>query len=287
MSNQLNMHTSWRHIVNTILSIILLMCISLPLSAQQIKSEVIFHTELLPQDEQDYLKDIDRELSLAIDEYNWTGDAYRYELPIRIEIFFEKYSLSGPYHRYSASVLVAMRKGIQLRDGRWEFRLKKEDRLRIGDPYDPFTGLVEFYIRICLGYEGDRNSALGGQAHLEKARSVAEKARFENQYYEGWVRRREFADDMALKKSYKNIRTAAFHARAGFYYTRKGDLDAARANLAKTVQLVMKCDPKLMELHRNGHIIRFVDLKLLVSALEKTEQFDLIDALIKWIPAEE
>ena len=149
--------------------------------AQQIRSEVVFHTEKLPHEARDYLIDVGQELSQLVNNHSWIERSYRYELPQRIEIIFEKYSRSVSYHGYGAGIMVAIRSGLQLRDTRWDFRYARDTRLHIGEPYDPFTSLIEFYTWICFGFEYDRLKPLGGEVFYEKARLIAENARFEIQ----------------------------------------------------------------------------------------------------------
>ncbi|MDP8239598.1 MAG: DUF4835 family protein [Candidatus Hatepunaea meridiana] len=276
------MKTIYHFILYTAIALVLFIGLIEQVLAQQIKCEVVFHTERLPLEEQQYLDGLDLKLARTINGYSWMSDGYNYELPVRIELFFEKYSIYGAYHKYGAGVMVATRKGIQLRDKRWDFRVNRTDHLHIGDPYDTFTGLLEFYIWMCLGYEADRLTNMGGQPFYEKARTTAEKALFENQYYTGWDHRRELIDDMIESETYKNIRSVLFHVEAGFYYIGKNELKKAHPYLVKAAEQAMKTSPKLIELKRDGHIIRFIDLEKFVKALESVEEFDLLDRLAVW-----
>ena len=254
------------------------------LFSQRITCEVALHTERLPQEEQQYLVGLDQKIVKAVEEFRWTEGSGSYELPIRVEIFFEKYSLYGVYHKYGAGVMVATQTGIQLRDKRWEFRLNLSDRLRIGDPYDTFTGLIEFFIQICLGFEKDKFSEHGGQAYYEKARTIAEKARFETKYYLGWDIRRELIEDILNQKSYSNIRKAAFYLEGGEYFLKKKDTETAFRYLKMAVKYAVKSKPDLLELRREGHLIRFIDAKRLADTLKKVEAFGLLDKLAVWDP---
>ncbi len=265
-----------------VLTLILLLCMTCLLHAQKIKCEVIIHTDHLPLEEQTYLQGLDLELRQILNEYHWTDGSYSYELPIRVEIFFEKYSLLGAWRKYEAGMMVAMKQGMQLRDKRWEFKINRDIRMHIGEPYDTFTGLIEFYVMMCLGYEVDRFGPLNGQPFFERAREIAEKSRFENKYYKGWDQRRELVDDFTQKDSYKNFRAAAFYVNAGLYYFDKGDLEAARGYLKRGAENAMKGKPGMLELHRDGHIIRFIDISRLVATLKELEEFNTLDEFAEW-----
>lgn len=260
------------------------LCSSSNLLAQRIKSEVILHTKALSLDEQRYLVGLDQDLIKAIDEHKWADNDYNYELPVHIEIFFESYSLYGAYHKYNAGIMVAMRKGIQMRDSRWDFRLDRNLGLSISDTYDTLMSMLEYYVWICFGFETDRIKLLGGSPFFEKAHLIAEKARFESQYYDGWDIRRELVEDLVVKKSYKNIRTASFHVNAGLYYLGKGEAEKALRYFDRGIELVMKGSPKIVELYRDDSIFRFIDMERLVAALYEIEAYELLDLLAEWDP---
>ena len=249
--------------------------------AQIVKADVGFHTEQLPREEQEYLKSLDKELMEAINIHNWVERGNNIELPLRIEMFFEKYSQSATYRRYSAGIMVGSRSGVQLRDNRWDFRYSSDFRTRIGETENMLTTLVEFYIWICIGFERDRYAPLGGQPYYEKAKLIAENAQFELDYIRGWDRRRDFIRDLSLDK-YRNIRLAAHHAAAGQYYTKKQKIESARTHLSMAVELLLDENPKSMELHRDDHIIRFINTTEFVNALNQIDSSDLIEKLEKW-----
>jgi len=261
--------------------ILMLFCASIA-SAQRIKSEVVLHTKALSLEEQRYLEGFETEVVRIIDEFHWTESKYRYELPVHIEIFFEEYMLIGSYHKYSVGVLAAMRQGVQLRDNRWDFKLNRELGLYIGGQYDTFTGMLEYIIWICLGFEADRLSVHGGTEYFEKARLLTEQARFENHYYNGWDERRELVEALIVKRSYKNIRKASFYVKAGFHYIDKGDIEKARNYLREGVRLAMKGSSKMLEVNNNDSIFRFIDRERLSIVLKDIEEYGLLDKLAGW-----
>ena len=250
--------------------------------AQQPVFDLIIHTDRLPQDEQVYLKNFDEDLKAVLSGFNWVEDAYNYEMSMRIEIFFEDYALLGNYHKYGAGVMVALKSGLQIREKRWDFRIDRNFNLTIDSPYDPCTGLLQFYILLCLGFETDKYGVLKGQPYYSRAREVADKARFEIQFFDGWTQRRELADDFTLNETYKNMRTAYFYVNAGFYYIGRNEEELARQYLTKGIEIAMQQSPKYLELRRDGHIIRFIDVQRLVEALDALGEFDLIDKLAEW-----
>ncbi|MDP8228499.1 MAG: DUF4835 family protein [Candidatus Electryoneaceae bacterium] len=162
------------------------------------------------------------------------------------------------------------------------FRFSREDRLHFGQPYDPLTGFIEFYIWICLGFEKDRLTPLGGQPFYEKAQLICDNAQFESTYYTGWDNRRDLIQKLVQDTVYRKIRTAAYHAYAGVYYVQNEDKLQARSHLVYAADLIMSGSPKMMEHHLNDHVIRFIDVDQFVIALRKIREYDTLDRLAEW-----
>ncbi len=249
--------------------------------AQVLSFETVIHTDRLSQEEKQYLEGLDQVLTRLFTDYSWTDSKYRYKLPVQIELYFEKGSRGITHHRYSAGIMAALRSGVRLRDRKWDFRYSRDAMMHIGDPYDPFTGLIEFYTWICLGLEADRYSLLGGQPYFDRARLVSENARFEIEFSAGWDQRRDFIRSLQ-NDTYQNIRTAAYHAEAGLYYLEKGDEETARSHLIRVSELLLSGSPELVELHRDDHIIRFIDVDKYVEALKEIDETKILERLSKW-----
>ncbi len=249
--------------------------------AQQVNAEVVFHISKLPLEEQDELKGVASSLTREINNFNWINKGYNYDLPIRIEIFFEEYAISARYRRYTAGVMLGTQTGVQFRDTRWDFRYSREDPPRMDDNTDPFANLIKYYTWICLGVEMDGYSPLGGQAFYDKAQAIAENAMFELSYVNGWDRRREFIREL-IQDSYRDIRTASFHSKAGLYYLKKDKQDVARSHLARATEILLSGSPSLIELRRYDHLIRFINITELVGALKTVGEEDIVERLAKW-----
>jgi hypothetical protein len=254
---------------------------ALSLKAQIILPTVTVHTDKLPQEDKDYISDLDNKLQQMIVEYSWTDGKHRYKLPIQVDIYFDTYSRDGAYRRYSAGLLTALKSGIQLRDKRWDFRFLQGERFNFGEPYHTLAGAVEYCIYICLGFEADRISLLGGSQYYEKARLVGERARSETDYSSGWDVRRELAFELT-DTTYNSIRKARFYAEAGTYFADRENWVMARSNLSRAVAQLIVCPPSQAELHRNDDILRFVDLDSLATMLKAAQMNNELRQLAIW-----
>jgi len=265
----------------TILTLAIFGLISSPLFAQKVQPTVATHTDRLSQEERDYVVNLGDELTSLMSAYQWTTGKYRYPLPIQVDIYFDKYVRVGSVHRYTAGILVALKNGIQIRDKRWDFQYSQDYRLHFGEPYDTFTGMIEFCTNLCLGFEADRMAPLGGDGYYRKAQQIGELARSEALFASGWDDRREFAFSLT-DTTYANIRLARFHAEAGAFFANKDNWEQATAHLAKTVELLIKCPASQAEFRRGDYILRFVDLDALVQTLNKAKMRPELQTLADW-----
>ncbi len=250
--------------------------------AQRIKPTITFHTERLPEEEKQYLAGLDTKLEQLIIDNSWGDKIHNYTFPLKIDIFFEKYIRSPLQRRYTAGILMTVREGIQFKDRRWEFPYSQDEQLHFGDPYHPLTGLIEFYIYLALARESDLYTPLGGEDYGQKAYMVAQSSRSEALYPLGWDARRELADFFNNDTTITNLRQAAFFARAGAMYLTKNNPSVAENALRYAVELLLKVPPQMVELRRDDHIIRFVDLNRLIEALNEAKLDDLAEQLEKW-----
>lgn len=251
---------------------------------QVLAPEVTLHLERLPLDEQQYLRDAPEILTRLISNRSWTEDGFNYSLPVKIDLFLEKYSVAGAYHRYGGGIMVATRSGLQLRDTRWEFRYSRDQSPNFGEPFDPLAGMVEFCLWVCLGFEGDLNRPLGGQTYYDRARTVAEAAQFESLYSLGWNLRRDLARRLSLDTAVVNVRRAAYHARVALWFTSRNNWESAVPSLNEAVAYLLRSTPDLMEMRVDDHIFRFVDRAKLAQALQDAALADQLNALAEWDP---
>ncbi len=257
-----------------------------PGSAQQIDAKITFHTDKLSQEEKDYIAALDTKLERAIESNRWEGAKRKYLLPISCDIFWDKSSRSGSVHTYSAGILISLETGLALRDKRSEFRFSTEDWIHLGEPYEPLTGLLEFYIWICLGFDADRISPLGGNPFYQQARLVGERARSQAQFSLGWDDRRAMAFDLT-DSLYVAVRRARFHAVAGIYYVEAGNETQAKGNLAKTVKLLTESKWKHSTLKIGDHVFKFLDTDRLMKSLKDMGMDNEESILEKWLKNEQ
>ncbi len=256
------------------------------LKAQHIDAKVAFHTDKISQEEKDFLKELDVKLERAIESYRWEGAKRNYTLPISYDVFWDKASRSGTVHNYTAGLLLSLETGLALRDKRAEFRFSTDDWIHLGEPYDPLTGILEFYTWICLAFDADRITPLGGNLFYQQARAVGERARAEAQFSLGWDDRRQMVANLT-DSLYVSVRRARFHAEAGNYYVVAGNEAQAKAHLAKTVKLLTESKWRHAALEIDDHVFKFVDVDRLAKSLKDMGMAEEAYTFDVWLKSEE
>lgn len=247
----------------------------------ELAPRVTLHTDRLPIEEKAWVKDLDSLLQRLIRETNWTRESDRLLLPVHIDIYFDKYGRDGFLHRYAAGVLVAFPGGTQFRDRRWEFYYDPNQRLTLGDPYHPLTGLVEFYLQLGLGVEMDRRGLLGGESFYQRAQTIGENARFEALYTLGWEERRELV--RAIRDtSFIPVRQAAYFGEEGLRLLTQDQEAKARECLTQACRLLLQSTPEKLNLNYGDHTIRWMEIDRLLKSLEDTGLEDLAKTIEEW-----
>lgn len=166
-----------------------LLVLPFPLSAQKIKSTVNVVLERLPLEKQKKLQDFANIVETYINSYDYTDSKSNEEIPVTIQIFLQDNSVNYE-SRYSGTFLVSNTTDIQYYDKYWKFPYQEGTPLtHIENVYDPFTGLIDFYLNILLGGEFDKYGPLTGTPFYEKAKQINEQAKFNTKFVWGWEER--------------------------------------------------------------------------------------------------
>lgn len=251
------------------------------LFAAPTEPSISLHLDRLPEEEKVYLAGLDSELKRLIGEQTWAGSRPGFPFAVQIDLFFDKFSRNAILRRYEAGILIGLKSGVQFRDRRWEFPFAQEERLPWSDPYHPLTGLVEYYLALACGTEMDRYRPLGGEPYYERARMIAQAARFEALYALGWEERRRLAEKFS-DSLWVTLRKAAYHFESGRRFLAVDNIEDAVPHLAEAVHLAMSTAPENLELKYGDHVIRFVDRQKVVDALTALEMWDELDEFEEW-----
>jgi len=231
--------------------------------SQQVKANVKVMLERLPLLKQKKLKDFAEEIEYYLNDYNWTDEASDDEIPISMQIFLTDKSVSFE-DRYAGTILISNNLDIQYTDKYWNFPYQQGERLIHNEnAYNPFTGLLDFYVYLILGGEYDKYGRLLGTPFYEKAKHISDQAQFNSQFIYGWEER-EVKISSIMSDEYLSFRTMKDLFFLGLVYVGEEDTTAQKycREALKLLDdfLYKQPDHKDAILFLKAHHIEFVDV---------------------------
>jgi hypothetical protein len=215
-----------------------------PLPAQKLKSKINMVMERLPLEKQKKLLNLGDMLETYINTYDYTDSQSNDEIPVQIQIFMTDNSVSYE-SRYSGTFLVSNTTDIQYYDKYWKFPYQEGNPLvHLENVYEPFTGLIDFYLYILLGGEFDKYDKLAGSPFYEKAKQINEQAKFNTQFVWGWDERTKLISFL-LSDDNKPFRLMKDSYFAGMSYAGRQDTTARRLcrNAVFALEKVLQVNP--------------------------------------------
>ena len=173
-----------------VLAVPLLSLSSNTLFAQAIEATVTLQLDALSQEKQQKLRTFADQVAYYINSYDWSGDPWKTIVYVDIQLILEDIS-SGAEEQYKGRILIQNNYDIQFFDQRWRFAYQSgENLVHNENDIDSFTNMIDFYLFMILGGEFDKWGTLAGSPYYEKARHIAEQAKFGlGRFIEGWDRR--------------------------------------------------------------------------------------------------
>ena len=187
----------------------------------------------LPMENQEKLSGLADQLDRYINSFEWCPDDYKYKVPVSVNVYFEEAKATSREDRYEARLIISNESDVQYSDYRWDFDLEAHPQLQHTQTYKPFTGMIEFYLYLILGFEFDRIEKLGGRDYFQKARDVLEQAKF-SRFIRGWDRREDILVEV-LSSENQPKREMKFYYYTGIYYFDFGEMEDARKYLVKAL----------------------------------------------------
>ena len=216
----------------TILIMFLMLTGSAP--AQRIEAEVETDLRTLPQERQEKLTDFADKVRHYLNNSPWCEDEWDYPVYIQATIRLQDMT-SGAEERYQGTLVISNSYDIQFSDIRWRFAYQSGDMISYDEnDVDSFTSFLNFYVYMILGGEFDKWSTLGGTQYYEKARNIAEQAKFGlGRFIEGWDRRQELVNYF-LSEQHKPFREMVDYYFYGLSFVQQ-DNAKARKHIATAI----------------------------------------------------
>lgn len=233
--------------------------------AQSIVVSVDLELNALPDENRVKLQDFKNVLENYLNNHKWTKDEFVGELKITWSLVLQ--DISASYQdRYKAQVLVTNNADVQYADKRCRFAYQKgEIPVHSDNNWDSLTSLLDFYMNLIIAEEMDKYGHLLGTPYFEKAKLIAEQARFGlGQFIEGWDLRVDLITDLLSDKTKKFREMKDFYF-YGLYFA-KEDPTKARTYVKEAINMLEETqpveDPKYKRCAKflEAHYIEIVDL---------------------------
>ncbi|MDZ7357824.1 MAG: DUF4835 family protein [candidate division KSB1 bacterium] len=267
----------------TILFFLFLSILPFELLSQRIIVTVDLELNALPDENRNKLQNFKQVLEDYLNNYKWTKDEFVGELKISWSLVLQDISVSYQ-DRYKAQILVSNNSDVQYADRRCRFAYQKgEIPVHSDNHWDSLTSLLDFYMNIIIAEEMDKFGYLLGTPYFERAKLIAEQARFGlGQFIEGWDLRVELITDLMNDKTkkYREMKDFYFY---GLYFS-KEDPAKARTYIREAINMLEEIqkveDPKYKRCTKflEAHHIEIVEL------FKTSEETEIFEKLIKLDP---
>ena len=209
------------------------------LYAQTIAATVDLELNALPDEKRKKLQDVNFKQILEdyLTNYKWTKDEFIGDLKVNWTLLLQ--DMSASYQdRYKAQLVISNNSDVQYSDRRCRFAFQKgEVPVHSDNNWDSLTSLLDFYMNIIIAEEMDKFGHLLGTPYLEKAKLIAEQARFGlGQFIDGWDLRVELIEDLLNDKTkkYREMKDFYFY---GLYFS-KEDPAKARTYIKEAINIL-------------------------------------------------
>ena len=235
--------------------------------AQTIVANVELELNALPDEKREGLKEFDFKKILEdyLNNYKWTKDEFVGDFKINWTLLLQDISVSYQ-DRYKVQIVISNNSDVQYSDRRCRFAYQKaEIPVHSDNNWDSLTSLLDFYMNIIIAEEMDKFGHLLGTPYFEKAKLIAEQARFGlGQFIEGWDLRVELIEDLLSEntRKFREMKDFYFY---GIYFS-KEDPTKARTYVKEALNMLEEVkkeeDPKYKRCEQfiEAHHIEIIEL---------------------------
>lgn len=173
--------SSFNYFAGILMGILITICSSAPLSAQEIDATVTIDRSQLSSTSLNYLDNLPQQIEAYINQHEWTNTNFNENERIKMSLQINLLSVEN--YNFEAQIIVRSQRPIYnttrntviflFNDEKWNFeytpnRTFLHDELQ----FDPLTSLLDFYVYLVLGYDFDTFEKLGGTAYYQQAQNI-------------------------------------------------------------------------------------------------------------------
>jgi len=255
------------------------------LYAQKVRVTVVLQLDALPDEKREKLVNFKQVLEDYYNNFQWTQDEFQGELPISLNMMLQDISVNYE-DRYKTQIIISS-SDIQYTDKRCRMAYQKgEIPMHNDNNWDSLTSLLDFFTNIIIAEEMDKFGNLLGAPYYEKAKVIAEQAKFGmGHFIDGWDLRVEMIDYL-LSDKYRKFREMKDFYFYGLYFAKEDPIKAKKyikEAVSMLEEIKIEEDPKYARIEKfiNAHYMEIVDL------FKQSNDRDVYDKLLKLDPDRE
>jgi len=208
-----------------------------PVNAQNFTASVSINVEKLYSDKRQDLSGLDRSIKNYIESNRWSNGKIPFKIDVIVQIIIERIQPSFE-DVYSARLyMVSTAAGFTKVDKEWQFPYRLNQPLIFGsNPFNGFTGLIDYYLYIIIGEFLDRAAYLGGEDSYKTALNIARIGQADR-YNHWWDKREDFVQQY-LRNSHKKFREMMFIYNTARYLQTQKNSTALKSAADSTFSLL-------------------------------------------------
>lgn len=233
--------------------------------AQKLIVTVDLELNALPDEKREKLANFKQILEDYLNNYKWTNNEFVGDFNINLNMLLQDISVSFE-DRYKVQLLISNNSDVQYSDKRCRMEYQKgETPVHSDNNWDSLTSLLDFFMNIIIGEEMDKYGHLLGTRYFEKAKLIAEQARFGmGQFIDGWDLRVDLINYLLGEdnRKFREMKDFYFY---GLYFA-KEDPAKARTYCKEAInmleEVMAKEDPRFKKCDKfiEAHYFEIVEL---------------------------
>ncbi len=268
-----------RRLISGVTAVLLIATgLTLPTRAQRPVATVRLNMEKLTNPEtREKLANLKEELERYVNDKEWTDNSYQYNIPVQIDILFERMQPTSHEDRWDARFILSNGSDYQASDKRWSFPYMIGKPFNWEGKFHPLTGMIDFYMYIMLGRELDKKKKLGGTIYYQKALEVVQQSKFSEFYQSGWKERQTLITKI-LSEDQIPLRELEYFFNQANRWFRVDNRKTASQYLRVIVMKLQEINPDKDELNR-FYQLHHLDLARLMSVLGMRDELETLKRL--------
>ena len=266
------------------------------LVSQELDCTVTINADNIQSAQRDYLRNFSSDIERYMNNTQFTSEDLDDEkIPCNLEIFVKTATTDN---RYTAQVVIASQRPIyigdekqgratsviRILDNNWEFNYMPNQRMNHDEMmFDPFTGFLDFYAYLIIGFDLETYLPMSGTSCFQKASNTVQIASNSSVGGADWKASSAGYSKYGIADELSNMKYSSFRAAFNNYYFE--GLDSLGINSTRALKNMLKSIESIYNMSRQNPrsviIKQFFDAKFreIAEAFQEYPDRNIYDVL--------